>query len=206
MRGNDVHRVDVMGADSLAPRTDRAVRRSAGAALLEAWSRENPRLLGFAIARLRRYDRGALTVAAVETVLDDVEHRYLPSPQADAPKRSMNPTETRAWLAEPKGFVRKGFVREFGQVRYNSVAKNGPQASRIQYLADALCEVDGCETGGHEKLVFDHCHEHGWVRAVLCYKHNTRLGHLEAVLRECVVDLSGTPYGLIVANCAGCGP
>jgi len=41
-------------------------------------------------------------------------------------------------------------------------------------LKDARCEI--CFTD--ERLVLDHCHEHGHIRAVLCHNCNTALGLL----------------------------
>lgn len=37
--------------------------------------------------------------------------------------------------------------------------------------------------GAAEGLVRDHCHEHGWVRGIVCRRCNRRLGHIDQRFR-----------------------
>lgn len=98
----------------------------------------------------------------------------------------------------------KRFVETMGQMTYNAV-KRKPQHWRLAYAVDARCEVEGCLVAGMESgLVFDHCHAHGWVRAVLCARHNARMGLVDALVREEGLDFSMTRYGPILASCPDC--
>jgi hypothetical protein len=77
---------------------------------------------------------------------------------------------------------------------------------RVSCANASLCAIDGCEVTGHGKLVFDHCHDHGWLRGMICSLHNMRLGQIDAVRRipGVQVDLSGTPYVALLAACPDC--
>lgn len=99
----------------------------------------------------------------------------------------------------------KRFAVAAGQMWYSRLKQSRMNVWRQQYLVDAFCEIPICgATGDASALVFDHCHRHGWARAVLCYRHNAQLGHLEAAWLEYGLDLSGTPYGRILAGCLDC--
>lgn len=39
---------------------------------------------------------------------------------------------------------------------------------------------------------------------MLCYKHNVRIGHLEAAWLEYGIDLSGTPFWPVLMSCEPC--
>jgi len=63
-----------------------------------------------------------------------------------------------------------------------------------QYMAlytaqDGCCAICGLppKTGGRN-LHIDHDHETGVVRGLLCYRHNTALGHLESFIRDDLLD------------------
>ena len=66
----------------------------------------------------------------------------------------------------------------------------------------------GCLNGtyGDVTLVFDHCHEHGWTRGVLCNSCNVKLGYLETAMaiKGVRVDLGVTPYAKWIAQCPDC--
>jgi Recombination endonuclease VII len=108
-------------------------------------------------------------------------------PSADPPPPGPPP----GWLLRP--------------VKYSQVM-NKPQYWRIQVCIKGVCAVAGCGIGGYGALVFDHCHEHGWVRGIVCCAHNYALGQIDAVRRipGAVVDLAATEYGAILAACPGC--
>lgn len=122
--------------------------------------------------------------------------------------RATDPAATLTWLRAPKpALTPKQFVTDQGHVRYSRLMQSSRNHWRSAYLIDATCELGDCGTRGDASvLFFDHCHRHGWIRAVLCNAHNSRLGHIEAVWLECAVDLSGTPYGAILGNCLECRP
>ncbi|MFD0902310.1 endonuclease domain-containing protein [Actinomadura sediminis] len=98
----------------------------------------------------------------------------------------------------------KRFVETNGSIQY-SVIKSKPQHWRLAYWVDATCEVKDCDAAGlYGGLVFDHCHAHGWIRAVVCPRHNMRLGVIDALVREDGMDFSQTRYGPILTNCPDC--
>lgn len=57
-----------------------------------------------------------------------------------------------------------------GLLRYSSASASMPPIP-----PEAVCA--GCGTA--ETLVRDHCHEHGWVRGVVCRSCNFKLGHID---------------------------
>ena len=98
----------------------------------------------------------------------------------------------------------RGFVAEFGHIPYLQVAAKPPRW-RTAYLARASCELDGC-ISSPGRLVFDHCHPHGYVRGVLCNGHNIQVGRIEMVmaLEGVTVDLGTTVCARHLARCADC--
>lgn len=52
----------------------------------------------------------------------------------------------------------------------------------LQYHKCRICQVQ------NDKLVLDHSHITGKVRAALCQKCNVRLGHLESILEDNLLD------------------
>lgn len=120
-----------------------------------------------------------------------------------AQRRTSNPASTLAWLRAPKPAVTKRFATDVGPVQYNRLLRTGTTHKRLSYLVDAACEISLCDSQGGT-LVFDHCHRHGWVRAVLCNGHNVRIAHLEAAWLQYGVDLSGTPYWPVLMSCGDC--
>lgn len=90
-------------------------------------------------------------------------------------------------------------------VKYNAIMRR-ELAWRIALCAASLCAVEGCEVTGHGNLVFDHCHDHGWLRGTVCGSHNMRLGQIDAVRRipGVQLDLSATPYAALLAVCPDC--
>ena len=88
-------------------------------------------------------------------------------------------------------------------VLYRVIMRREP-AWRVALCAVSLCAVDDCEVSG--ALVFDHCHDHGWLRGAVCARHNVRLGQIDAVRRipGVQLDLSGTPYAALMAACPEC--
>lgn len=120
--------------------------------------------------------------------------------------RLSDPVSTLAWLNEPPAArPPKRFAADRGQVLYRQWMQTGTQHRRLSYLVGAACEISTCgATEPAIALVFDHCHIHGWIRAVLCNGHNVRIAHLEAAWRDYGIDLSGTPYWPILMGCHGC--
>lgn len=118
--------------------------------------------------------------------------------------RTNDPALTRAWLTRPKPAPEpKQFIAQLGYVRYSTWMQRGKTNQRWLYLNGATCEI--CQAvQGSAVLVFDHCHRHGWVRAVLCNSHNVRIAHLEAAWLEYGIDLTATPYWTVLMNCQGC--
>ena len=58
------------------------------------------------------------------------------------------------------------FVHDHGYVQY----RDGLEA---RYPRLKLCEV--CRSRNHAAYVFDHCHDHGWVRGILCGLCNSQM-------------------------------
>jgi hypothetical protein len=102
--------------------------------------------------------------------------------------------------------VLRGFVATCGHIQYRDVTSERHVRWRERHLSRCICEIPGCAAGPGAPLVFDHCHEHGWVRGVVCCGHNYRLGQVDAVLAidGAVVDLAATAYARHLANCPGC--
>jgi len=90
-------------------------------------------------------------------------------------------------------------------IAYTAITRR-PLEWRIAWANAGLCAVDGCEATGHGNLIFDHCHDHGWLRGLICRAHNVRLGQIDAVrhIPGVFLDLGSTPYAAIVSACAGC--
>ncbi|MGH3278121.1 MAG: endonuclease domain-containing protein [Trebonia sp.] len=86
-------------------------------------------------------------------------------------------TATRTTTDGPPGH--RSFTERHGLVRY----ARGLGAS---YPREGPCEVGICRAYGMEveagRLVFDHCHAHGWVRGLVCVPCNNRLMHVETGL------------------------
>ena len=62
------------------------------------------------------------------------------------------------------------FIRSFGLVQYTKNLHN-------RY------EITGCELASKSCAgipVLDHCHQHGWIRGIICHYHNVQLGHYDA--------------------------
>ena len=102
---------------------------------------------------------------------------------------------------------RRRFTERMGSMRYIDVMRK-QAAWRIAYVIGTECEVDGCGKRGlyGSVLVFDHCHEHGWVRGLVCTRHNAMLAHIDAVrkISGALVDFSGTSYSALLASCPDC--
>jgi hypothetical protein len=100
----------------------------------------------------------------------------------------------------------KRFIEVIGPTQYRAIMRKPPYW-RIQYAIGASCEFPGCTTTGqYGKLVFDHCHLHGWIRGLVCTSHNIKIGQVEAVakIEGIIMDLSGTLYAAFFANCQDC--
>ncbi len=121
-------------------------------------------------------------------------------------QRVSDPAATLAWLRTPQPVAApKRFARDWGQMRYTRLMQSSRTHVRLAYLAGATCEIDGCTSIPEAvMLVFDHCHRHGWVRAVLCNAHNVRIAHLEAAWLEYGLDFTSTPYWPVLMACADC--
>ena len=65
-----------------------------------------------------------------------------------------------------------GFVARHGLVQYR------PSQLR-KYSRDGVCEICGYPPSGKPMLVFDHCHEHGWIRGLICNYCNDQVGWIE---------------------------
>lgn len=109
------------------------------------------------------------------------------------------------------------FVRLFGHVPYSYIHRR-PLAWKMQ-ISRFGCEIPGCSSARDltdpivracpppDGMVFDHCHEHRYVRGLLCSGHNVILGRLEAVMKMPGVTITLgelSPFADYVANCAGC--
>jgi Recombination endonuclease VII len=118
-----------------------------------------------------------------------------------------------SWTARARQAARElhppELVRRVGDpaspMRY-TVAKNRPVEWRVHWANTSLCAVASCEVTGYGHLVLDHCHDHGWVRGLICASHNIRLGQIDAVLKIPGVrlDLSATPYAALLSACPDC--
>jgi len=95
------------------------------------------------------------------------------------------------------------FIGQHGHVLYGRLASKS-QDWRVRYINNARCEFSVDCAGA--TLVFDHCHEHGWVRGVLCNSHNVKMGYIDVVSRTegITVDLGDTPYGQWAMRCPDC--
>ena len=88
-------------------------------------------------------------------------------------------------------------------MRYLDV-KRRPAYWRYQRAIGAICP--GCgRSGVYGFLVFDHCHEHGFVRGLVCTSCNVKLGQIDAVrrLEDSTIEL-GDPWASIVHTCPPC--
>ena len=71
-----------------------------------------------------------------------------------------------------------GFIEKYGLVKYNrNLGKKYPRTG--------ACEVCGqaeyvSYSGKTVKLVFDHCHIHGWVRGMICAGCNVEMGRVDS--------------------------
>lgn len=125
-----------------------------------------------------------------------------------APRKLPNAWTTRARKAaaalDPPVLLRR-IADPASPIRYSEIVRRG-MAWRASTWDLSLCAIDGCEVTGNGRLVFDHCHDHGWLRGVVCFPHNSRLGQIDAVRRIPGVrlDLSATPYAALLAACPGC--
>jgi hypothetical protein len=105
--------------------------------------------------------------------------------------------------APPKVFP--GFTETFGPASYRAIMTGRHSRRRRAHLESSACEIRNCDSGSR-KLVFDHCHVHGWVRGVTCASHNCRLGQIDAVreMSGIVINFSATVYGAHLDNCPEC--
>jgi len=108
-----------------------------------------------------------------------------------------------------------GFIERHGLVRWT-------KGIGARYPRDGSCEVCGVtaadlqarysaagytETARRHftRLVFDHCHEHGWVRGLLCLPCNNDLAILERGQRGGELPSIGTrPLLLLIAHYRKC--
>jgi hypothetical protein len=104
------------------------------------------------------------------------------------------------WWPQTPG---EGFVARYGHVEYRRVMAREQLAIRAQILAGGTCEVD--HRHSRDGLVFDHCHDHAWVRAVVCHSCNVKLGQLDATrkLPGITVVPADTGFGRIIMKCPG---
>ena len=66
-----------------------------------------------------------------------------------------------------------GFVARYGLVRYTPVLGR-------KYSRGGVCEICGRTPElGKPYLLFDHCHDHGWTRGLICNWCNDQLGFFE---------------------------
>lgn len=109
-------------------------------------------------------------------------------------------TEQSTWWQPPD--VPQGFVGKYGHVEYRKVMAPEKRAVRAQILAASMCEVSRRHGAAQ---VFDHCHAHSWVRAVVCSSCNVKLGQLDAVrnLPGIAIVPGETGFGRIIMNCPG---
>lgn len=109
------------------------------------------------------------------------------------------------------------FITAFGHVRYNQI-HNRPQAFKLAVVRSG-CDIADCSLSRDltdpivrcwsppEGIVFDHCHQHGFVRGLLCNGHNVVLGRLEAVMSMPGVSVTlgpDSPFHSYIANCPVC--
>lgn len=66
----------------------------------------------------------------------------------------------------------EGFVARHGLVQYK------PYRLR-KYSRQGLCEICGSAPLGKPMLLFDHCHEHGWIRGLICNCCNDQVAFIE---------------------------
>lgn len=59
-----------------------------------------------------------------------------------------------------------------------------------------------------DRLINDHCHEHGWIRGVLCNRCNGSMGRVDRGLMPKAADRLGSdqPFHAHRARCHECGP
>lgn len=94
-----------------------------------------------------------------------------------------------------------GFVYLYGHVEYRHVMAD--KQARADILSRSACEVHAQHS--RTDLVFDHCHDHGWVRGVVCHSCNVKLGQVDAArkLAGIAVVPGNTGFGRIIASCPG---
>lgn len=96
------------------------------------------------------------------------------------------------------------FIDVVGLVQYET--RGGMPELREKYGL-SRCEIPGC--GSTLPVEVDHCHEHGWVRGILCRSHNVSLGHLESVMRMPGVTVTvsrDSAWRSYRFNCPECRP
>ena len=75
-----------------------------------------------------------------------------------------------------------------GRISNLAKAMGRPYQEILKEALDILSKYDCCEIcGTKENLVFDHDHEHNYIRGLLCNGHNTMIGfsgESEDVLRN----------------------
>jgi len=128
----------------------------------------------------------------------------LPAPRQLPGTWTSKARKAAARLAPPVPLLRR-IASPASPISYAEIMRRGP-AWRIATWNMSLCAIDGCEVTGEGKLVFDHCHDHGWLRGIICCTHNYRLGQIDAVRRipGARLDFSATPYAALLAACPGC--
>ncbi len=106
----------------------------------------------------------------------------------------------------------RSLVLKFGHVRYAAVCSPSRAKWRVDYEAKfrqcEMCYQYVIGLGGQRiaKGVFDHCHEHGYVRGMVCVSCNVKLGQLDAARRLPGVTVDrDSPTGRYLAGCPVCG-
>ena len=92
-----------------------------------------------------------------------------------------------------------GFVIRHGLVQYK------PYQLR-KYSRDGLCEICGMPpySGGKPTLLFDHCHDHGWVRGLLCNVCNDQVAFIENGWRRIINKWVSSRFPEYRLNCPDC--
>lgn len=96
-----------------------------------------------------------------------------------------------------------GFIHHFGHIQYRDIRTRDALWAFVAEMS--ACEIDPV-SDQEQRMVFDHCHRHGWVRGMLCRQHNLQLGHLEAAMKieGVAVDLGSSVYAHYLALCPEC--
>lgn len=68
-----------------------------------------------------------------------------------------------------------GFVETYGNVQYPELSKLVRKGTLSKSTDFDACEIPECDWRQGERLVYDHCHLHGFVRGVICIPCNSRM-------------------------------